>query len=286
MMRNSLFLSLLALSIFSARAENLWRIDAVPYYAYVFYDDTSVKDNGHLAGTYLYMGYGLNHLLEAEYDYTYLDFDGSASLTQHDLSATYNNFSKKNWKFRFGGHYMTGDDAPTDGAWLAWAGAHYFVPSNWDLGIDFYYSDYSDFTPSMNVFQVTPHYGFNFLKSLKTMFRSDTTYYHIQLSDEVGLGRKSFHSLDERITLYAYPWTFSIGGWIGKQTFAARNGGFTVYNLSEEHTGGVSGDIRFVFNETTKSAITFRVTKEEFNDFGSGSEAGSTMFQVLYGFSF
>lgn len=55
MKRNSLFLSLLAFSILSARAENQWRIDAVPYYAYVFYDEASVKDNGHLAGTYLYM---------------------------------------------------------------------------------------------------------------------------------------------------------------------------------------------------------------------------------------
>ena len=285
-------LSIALLTVFvvgpSARAEDKFRMDVVPYYGFVDYANGSVKKDGHLAGAYTYLGYGLKHLFEGEIDYSRIDYDDDADfrLEQWDYSLVYTNFAIPNWKIRLGAHYVNSNDAQTDGSLIAITGAHYYVYGKWDGGLDFYMTQYDNFSPDMNAFQLTPHFGINFWQSEDKALRSDTRLYYINLTDDVGLGDTEFYSLEEKVSLYAGPWSFGVFFWFGKQTFAVRNDGFTVYNLSEEHTSGYGGEIKFAFTRTARSGLTVRVAQENFEDFGSSQEASSLMFSFLLGMSF
>ena len=199
-------LLLVATSSAGLGASETTRIDAVSYYGYADYGSQSIKKHSHLTGVYGYLGLGLRHLFEGEVDYTRITYRSRAVLRQWDYTLTYSNFSIRNWKFRVGGHYMTGQDPWADNAWLTIAGAHYYVPYKWDAGVDFYYSRYGKYEPQkLAIQQLTPHLGVNVWTSQRLTVRSDLRGYYIRLGEEVGLQDRDFYSGEARLSLYAGP---------------------------------------------------------------------------------
>jgi len=278
-------LLLVATSSAGLGASETTRIDAVSYYGYADYGSQSIKKHSHLTGVYGYLGLGLRHLFEGEVDYTRITYRSRAVLRQWDYTLTYSNFSIRNWKFRVGGHYMTGQDPWADNAWLTIAGAHYYVPYKWDAGVDFYYSRYGKYEPQkLAIQQLTPHLGVNVWTNQRLTVRSDLRGYYIRLGEEVGLQDRDFYSGEARLSLYAGRWTYALFGWGGRQTFAVRNDGFTVFNLAEEHRGGYGGEIKFAF--TQKAALTARVSHEKLKDFWWNDSTNSVTYVLMLGVTF
>lgn len=275
---------LLSLALGSVVYAGSVRFDAITYYGHVDYDSGSIKQDAHLAGLYSYVGCGLSHLFEAELDYTEINYRNGFMLQQRDYTLCYSNFSIPYWRFRVGGHYLESEDDLTDGGWVAFAGAHYYVSGRWDAGADVYYSRYDDYDPDLKVYQVTPHFGINFWQTWQFTCRSDLKGYYINLGEDVGLGARDLYSVEERLSLYTRRWTYSVFGWVGEQSFAVRNDGFTVYNLSGEHTAGYGGEVRYVLSD--RAALTLRVAKEEFEDFPGGDDTDSVTCTILLGYTF
>lgn len=256
---------------------------------YVRYHDGSIKHKGYLSGFYSYVSYGLNHLVEGGVDYAKLDFRNSSFiLKQWDTTLVYSNFSIANWKFRGGAHYINGNDSPTNDSWIGIVGADYYVFGKGDVGLDFYYSDYKNYTPQLAVYQLTPHWGYDILKSTKATLHSDMKLHFIGLKEDVGIAnnKKKFASVEEKLSLYSGPWTFAAFGWIGEQTFAVRNDGFVVYNLAELHTGGFGGQVKYAFTESKKTDISFKFSDENFQDFSNKVPTDSLIFSLVLGISF
>ena len=105
-----------------ARPGRLWSLHAAPYYAWLRYHDTATKDHTQFMGAYATLGWGPEHLVEAEVDYLNKFYRGSPSLHQWDTTLTYANFSLPHLKLRGGAHYLMSDDSFTDQGWVAFGG--------------------------------------------------------------------------------------------------------------------------------------------------------------------
>ncbi len=268
----------------AARGRQQWRIDLLPYCGYVKYDASPSKDYAHVAGVYGYLGHGPHHLLEAEADYTHIVRPHMSSLRQYDTTLVYSNFSIPHWKLRGGLHYIKSDDDPTDNGWTCLAGLHYYESGKWGAGADAYFSRYKDFNSGLDVFQVSPHLGINLLATPAYTLRNDASGHWIRLSKDVSLDEKDFFSFQDRLSLHLGPWSYGVFGWVGEQTFAVRNGGFTVLNLAEKREGGYGLDVRCVIGNG--AAITLRTSREHFSEFGSRRNSTANTVVVLVGLTF
>jgi len=95
-------------------------------------------------------------------------------------------------------------------------------------GGSIHYSDSS-------VFQISPKFGF-YVGDYYSYgsFYLETRGYYIRLSDDVGFG-KNFLSAEQKISYSYKNFVLSLSGWLGEQSFAVKNNGFVVYNLSEKY---------------------------------------------------
>ncbi len=261
----------------------LFRFGVTPYFAHLDYHNSSVKQQANAGGVYGYASYGTEHLLEAEADYINRSDRFVPDLHQWDYTLVYSNFSIPGWKFRIGGHYIDTNDEPSDGAYTVIAGAQYYVTGKWDAGLDAYYSRYNGFDPKMDVYQLSPHLGLEFLRSGEHHFRNDLKVHWIDLGEDVGVGRHLF-SVDDRLAFMWKQWTFGASGWIGRQTFAVRSDGFSVYNLAERHKGGCGLDIGYGLGD--HASVTVRATREFFVEPGVRGESWSTSIIAMLSISF
>ncbi len=285
-MKKPELLFLLVLTLFMAtpvEAEET-RVDAIAYAGSLDYDNSIAKDNAAFYGIYGYFGFGLEDLVEVSYDELTIDLVGGGKYTQRDYTTVYSNFSVPNWKFRFGGHIVSADGVFASDGWTGIVGAHYYELNKWDVGADIYYSKYADAVPEISALQFTPHIGYTVTEEKDFTFRTDLTGYWVHLDDDIGLGRQDFRSVEQRLTFYWQPWTFSAYGWSGTQAFAVRDGGFTVYNLAERHTGGYGADIKIALEDAT--SIRFKYTRELFNDIAQTADSNVDGFSVSLGHSF
>ncbi|MGA2497097.1 MAG: hypothetical protein ABSH20_05120 [Tepidisphaeraceae bacterium] len=267
-----------------AGSQRLFRFGAMPYFDYIDYHNSSVKKQAYASGVYGFAGLGPNHLVEGEVDYINRADGDFPDLHQWDYTLVYSNFSIPNWKFRVGGHYIDTSDAPSRGGKVAIAGAEYYVAGKWDAGLDAYYSRYNDFNPRMEVYQFSPHLGFEFLRGGDHHFRNDLKVHWIDLGEDVGVGGRRLFSVDDRLAFMWKQWTFGASGWIGRQTFAVRNDGFSVYNLAEEHKGGCGLDAGYALGE--HAAMTVRATREFFSEPGVRGDSWSTSIIAILSVSF
>ncbi|MEI7732822.1 MAG: tetratricopeptide repeat protein [Verrucomicrobiota bacterium] len=258
------------------------RVEAAAFYGYLQYHDTASKDQAHTVGLYTSLGYGSEHLLQAEGDYIRKFYRGVSSLRQWDTTLAYANASIPHVNLRLGGHYITSEDPFTDQGWVAFGGAEYYA-DRWAFGVDGYYTTYPKFQNQLEVTQIAPHLGVTLWRGEHHTWNNELRGYWVHLNRD-NFARRNCYSLEDRLSLNWQRWTFSAFGWAGEQLFAVRNGGFAVYNLGELHKAGYGLEIRY--DLTANLALTLRANREQFKDLARTPHACSDMYLAMLSWKF
>lgn len=260
------------------------RLDATFYGGWIDYQGTQVKDTARLFGLATWLGFGKSHAVETSFDYIEIDRSGLARFQQLDVNAAYNNFSLANWRLRAGTHLIANADPSTDGAWSAFAGAEWFGSPRWGAGLDASFARYEDFGTGLEVTQLAPKFGLVLATGADWTLRADTRGYWIHLSEDVGFARRNFFSAETRLALLWDRWTFGAFGWTGRQIFAARSDGATIFNLPEKHTAGFGAEVKRTLSD--RAAVSFRFNREEFRELGGTTTSAAHTFLTQLGYTF
>ncbi|MEQ2009869.1 MAG: tetratricopeptide repeat protein [Limisphaerales bacterium] len=260
------------------------RLDATFYGGWIDYQGTQVKDSAKLWGLATWLGFGKSHAIETAFDYIEVDRAGLPRLKQLDVTAAYNSFAVAGWRLRAGAHTLANGDAASDGAWGAFVGAEWLGSAKWGAGADVFYTSYEDFGTGLEVLQLSPKFGRVLATGTDWTLRADTRGYWVNASEDVGFGRRNFFSAEERLTLYWDRWTLAAFGWTGRQAFAARGEGATLFNLPEKHTAGYGAEVKRSLSD--RAAVSFRFNREEFRELGGTTTSVAHTFLTMLGYTF
>lgn len=249
----------------------------------------SAKDTGWFSGIY-YQNSSLTDKLELAYERTEISYIDTATqeLKQNDITAAWTHYLSSNYLFRVGGHYINSNDALTDNGFVVFTGLKYFQGFDFDMGVDGYYSEYTNYTytsstqEGLTVVQVEPSIGFNFSDYLSPMgsFYLKVFYDYIAPDTKnTGTLNDTYHSAGFSLKNFNGSWSNEIGGWAGKQVFAVKNGGFSVYNLAEERKFGTYASVHYAFTKSTGLKIQYAY--ESFDEEGFSNASSQTLFAVL-----
>jgi hypothetical protein len=244
----------------------------MPYYSNLHYGEGSVKDQGHVMGFYGYASTTFD-LVEVGVESTAIDFRSGFHYHQEDYTVVWNNYSIKNFRGRAGVHYIHSNSAPLDGGVIGILGAH-FLQDRWEVGSDFYVSNYENFAPGLTVTEVSPHIVFPYGPA-----KGELRGYYIHVDEDLGLGKRDFLSIEARVSQDFGKFHVEAYGWGGEQTFAVRNDGFLIYNLTEEHRAGYGVELGYKFSDHTK--LTGRGGQELFSDFSTQAKTQQTFLSLL-----
>jgi len=278
------------------------RYDAMIYGGSIHYSDSEIKDYGYYMGLYGYMGIGNHHSLEGGISYINIEYLDGENLNQFDFTALYTNYSTGNTKIKAGIHYIDSDDKATDDGIILFGGGEIYKQYKKNGGIDLAYSYYGNYSinktytymrgrftsttnsTGLSVFQISPKFGF-YVGDYYSYgsFYLETRGYYIRLSDDVGFG-KNFLSAEQKISYSYKNFVLSLSGWLGEQSFAVKNNGFVVYNLSEKYKSGYSASLKYILNEN--ASITAGINQDRFKEIGSTKTTKATSLFFIYGVTF
>ncbi|RMH73549.1 MAG: hypothetical protein D6675_02310 [Gemmatimonadetes bacterium] len=264
------------------------RWDVLLYYVPLDYGDSQFKKTGDMTGMYTYLGYGLNHAFEAELDYTHVDYIWIDDIKQWDVTLAYTYFTRLNYKFRLGAHYVISDEETTNDVWTLFGGVNRYVYRQWNVQLDGYYSRYPNYA-GLGVVQLTPRAGFYFGNRVTSTFYFQTRGYYIHLSDRLKLydpvqlqffayTDPDMFSVEESITYYRGPWTLTTMGWIGDQMFAVKSDGFLVNNVEELHSGGYGISLNYA-HKMSSLTVGYYVDHVEERHWNNPRERREVRFQ-------
>ncbi|WP_457641202.1 hypothetical protein [Persephonella sp.] len=277
------------------------RYDTVIYGGSINYSGSEIRDYGYYMGIYGYLGVGYTYSLEGSINYTNIKYLDGGNLNQFDYTALYTNYPTGNSKVKAGIHYINSDDQATDNGVVFFIGTEIYEPYKKNAGVDFVYSYYKNYNvdktyikrglnsfisnnTGLSVYQISPKFGF-YLGDYYSYgsFYLETRGYYIRLSDDVAFGQ-NFLSVEQNISYFYKNLTLNLSGWIGKQTFAVKNNGFVVYNLSEKYESGYSASVKYIFNK--QSSVTAGINQDRFKEINSTTTTKVTSLFLTFGVTF
>jgi hypothetical protein len=261
-----------------ASAQSRW--DALAYGSGISYADSRVKTSGVVAGFYGTWGTGYRHLVEVGASWTGIDNRDASRLSQTDASLAYSLFGSRA-SGRVGAHLISTSDPLTDGGLILFGGASVYRVGVWSAGAEAAWSSYPDYGGGLDVVQAAPSAGFTAYTSGDGVLAGTVRGYAIHLSDDPGLGATDFFSAEVALSYTLGGWTVSGSAWGGEQAFAVRDGGFLAFNLSELHTGGFGGGLRWVV--TPRTALSAGLYVERFQDVGFPGYAWARLLSLSLG---
>jgi hypothetical protein len=271
---------LLALLVLAGPASAQSRWDALAYGSGISYADSGVKSGGVVAGFYGTYGTGYRHLVEVGAAWTGIDNRDGSRLSQTDASVAYSLFGARA-SGRLGAHLISTSDPLTDGGLILFGGGSVYRVGEWSAGAEAAWSSYPDYDGGLDVVQVAPSAGFTAYTGGNGVLAGTVRGYFIHLADDPGLGSTDFFSAEAALSYTVGDWTVSGFAWGGEQAFAVRDGGFLAFNLSELHTGGFGGGLRWVV--TPRTAVSGGLSVERFQDLGFTGEAWARLFSLSLG---
>ena len=286
-----LLLSVPAPSFAGGQAKKIYAYGAL-YGTYLNYNNSKYKEDGYSTTGYLSLGDGLHNSFQIGVEYTHINYKNNyPDLDQEDYTLVYSNTNQllRNHTFTLGLHYINSDDNLTDGGYTlffdgTYSNSVYPYYFKWNAGIGLYYSRYSN-TVDFNVYQVNPHGTFKLFSDYRrgALYTDVTGYYiHVTDSDTLGIDKSNYYSLDATLRYYYGSYDFKVGGWIGQQVFAVKNGGFVVYNLKEKYKGGAYGEIGYTFKNGLR--VSFNLSVNRFSE--EGDNVTQTVGTVSLGYRF
>ena len=254
------------------------------YHMPINYKNSGVRENSSLTGVYSSWQIDLNNSVEFAVDYSDLKYMYGFQLDQYDYTFVYNNESIPEWRFRTGAHYIVSDDGLTDKGFVIFGGIEKYRFRSWDAMINIYYSNYADYTPKLNVIQLSPNFGLTFMVDRTQGLYLNSQVNYIMLSDTVQSDKKNFFSLRETLTYFNSNLSISAYALFGEQKFAVRQDGFLVYNVADLMKSGLGASITYSF--TPSFFLKGGVEYDKFEEEAYGTKATSTKFLILAGFNF
>ena len=264
-----------------------FRIDLLLSGTSMIYRNSLYRDNGYYLSSYLYFGYGLSHLLEAQADMTRIKLKPSGEVRQSDYTLSYTNFSIRNLKLRVGAHYIDTNDVLTKGGYVGFGEVSFFKLYKYEFGVEGYLSLYPEYPrlqgKGIKVYQINPKGGITF----GDYYRYGSFYlvlkpYAIILSDEF-YSKRNYYSLEGSLNYYYKNITLTAFGYAGEQIFPVKSGGFVVYNVAERRVGGGGASARVVYKN---ASLTLATAMDRFKDVGSENEAEVLTFTLSGGMTF
>ena len=265
------------------------------YGTYINYSGSGLKKDGYSSTLYVSSGDGSGNLVQLGASYTKINYKTKSDLNQEDLTFAYSNTNGilKNHTFTFGGHYINSDDELTDGGYTLFFDGTYFNYQkvypylfNWSGGLGVYYSKY-DNKIDFDVLQLTPHASFRLYSAPRVGgFYADLKgyYIHVEKASEIGIGNSDYYSAEADLRYYYRKFNFKVGGWVGKQVFAVKNGGFVVYNLTEKYKGGAFAQVGY--SVSPRARVSFTVGVNKYNEVETNDDVTQTTATVAFGYSF
>lgn len=261
--------------------------DIVLYGGILDYSD-SIKEHAWFSGAYFQQSWTADRL-ELSYERLEIAYkDANASgLIQNDITAVWTHYLSDEYLTRFGVHYVDSSDQPSDGGFSLFTGMKYFEGHSFDLGVDAYYSYYSEFTSDdlssngLQVIQIKPSVGLSYgdyYSAIGSFYTS--VYYDYIRPDDDGYSslEKDYHSIGVLLKNFNGRWTTTIGGWIGKQVFAMQKDGFVMYNLAEAHRSGAEVSLHHMFSDQTGIKVQYGYDSFKEFDFGYASSSAVSGF--------
>ncbi|WP_456404477.1 hypothetical protein [Hydrogenimonas sp.] len=300
-MKRTVLWPLLATAVLAAEPQSM----VIPFAGYLGYGSQSAKESGLMGGLYGVVSRD-GQSLELQYAYTDIAYrDGVDDLIQNDFTAIYAKQLDRGMLLRAGVHYIDSDDAYTDGGTTLLLGLHRSAWGDYDAGAELYYTNYPNFDSPLSVWQVTPSVTKSLAEdwSLKAAY-TFITFRSSKITETVlnmgsmmsSMGRSphtivtyeeysdTYHSAEVALTHRHGLVNTTATLWLGKQAFAVRDGGFSVFNLAEIHKGGVSLTSRYAYSE--RSSLSAALFYERFTDTQTGDDTGVTGVWVSYGYRF
>ena len=245
-------------------------INIMPYGGYIDYSSKALKDKSVVGGVYLsYFKSPFKLELDAEATkITYKDEYNIPDWNQRDLTAVFHYYKGYNWDFKAGVHNIFIDQDGNDDNYdkVLFGGILYYKYLKYNLGVDYYYSDYDNF----HVSQVSPKFGFNFGNSYSSIgsFYAEAKINYIKISnkDIAGTPKNHYVNTDVKLQNFKGKWMTEIKGSFGKNAYKVANGGFVVYNLGNEYKYSAGVDVNYYLNKTTSFKIGYTKSKYEVNN--------------------
>lgn len=266
------------------RPPSTLRLDLSTYGGYLAYQRAALKRHATLFGASGVLSHDPARVFEGGVDHIDIARRFLPHLRQTDATFAYANYFIPGLKLRLGGHYVATDDAPTDGGWSLFGSADYFFPQRFLAGAQLAYTRFTDFSPRLEIVQLTPRLSATLWRDLDRSLSADLRAHWIHLGEKVTAGRTDFFSIEPRLTLTWERCTLGLFGWAGNQSFALRNDGYTLFNLAERHLAGFGGDLRYAL--TPRAALALRYAREEFRELGAANTAAANSFLGTLAVSF
>jgi len=259
-------------------------VTIMPYHMPINYSNSGVRENSSLTGIYSSWQIDFNNSIELAVDYSNLNYIYNFQLDQYDFTFVYTNESIPEWKFRVGSHYIASDDGLTDKSFVIFGGIERYHFKSWDASINAYYSNYSDYEPSLNVIQLSPSFGLTIMINRTHGLYLESQADYILLSDTVQTNKKTYLSFRETLTYFNNDLSVSVYGLLGKQKFGIRQDGFLVYNVADLMKTGFGGSVTYF--TSPRFFLKGGIEYDKFYEEAYGTSATSTKFLVSVGFNF
>ncbi|SMP04200.1 hypothetical protein SAMN06265339_0188 [Desulfurobacterium pacificum] len=265
------------------------------YGTYINYSGSDLKSDGYSSTLYVNSGDGFGNAVQIGASYTKINYKNKSDLNQEDFTFVYSNTNGilKNHTFTFGGHYINSDDELTDGGYTLFFDGTYFNYQkvypylfNWSGGLGIYYSKY-DNKVNFDVLQLTPHASFRLYSSptVGGVYADLKGYYiHVEKASEIDIGNSNYYSAEADLRYYYKKFDVKVGGWLGKQIFAVKNGGFVVYNLTEKYKGGAFAEFGYSISPRARVSLNLGVNK--YKEVETEDDVTQTTATVSFGYSF
>ncbi len=232
----------------------------IGYGTYIYYLDDPEKSDGLSITNYISSG-NLIHDFEFGVNYTRIRLLSPVTIQSRNIEVTsYNiwNFTEsytnwggwiKNLAFRAGFHYMSSEeDDFSDRGKIIFTDLTYFIPYKFYLGSEEVLSLYKTPEGDVQVLQISPHLNIRLFFSIPygSLYLGIRGYgIFINNYQFVDLKKFSHYSVEGWLNYnfkdISITWTL----WNGDQVFAVKNGGFVVYNLADNFTGGTSVTLNY-----------------------------------------
>ncbi len=266
----------LALSISLFAGSNLF----LPYGGYINYSGNTNRDDAAIAGIYL-SSYKAPYKLEMAVEHMQITYqDATPKYKQNSVAGILHYYKGYNWDFRLGANVLfTKQGAEDETQKVFIGGVTYYQGYNYNIATDIYYSDYKGF----HVWQISPKAGKRLgqYNALWGSFYAQAGLDFIAVSDDAAK-QDSYTTFNAKLQNFNGPWTTTLEGSVGKNSYRIDKGGFVVYNLGEEYKYSYGVSVARALS--AKSSLKLGFTRAKFDE--AGNDAYSNVFVIAYTQSF
>ncbi|OGG96664.1 MAG: hypothetical protein A2527_03665 [Candidatus Lambdaproteobacteria bacterium RIFOXYD2_FULL_50_16] len=282
------FLSL-SLCLFAPMVKADQAFTLMPYVSSLAYKDSATKDKGSITGAYLFWGMGLSNSLEIGAEKASFTSLTGTQTGQQNTAVYYTYYKSYSNKYRIGTHGVSGDDSDSDGGRMIGLGTTFSKYGVFSADIDWYRSSYGNYPlysstwsslgSGLVVNQWTPQISFPFDYG---KYSAGASMNLINLSAPAYKGDTSFTSTTLNAGIYRMRWATTLDLYSGKEAFAVRDSGFTLYNSPTVYKSGYKVEGTFYYSYQAHFFLS--VASRTYEETAADAVASATTFKFKYAF--